>query len=129
GVWSPHGASLAMQVLPHLWQTWWFRSLSALVLLVIVVGSVRFVEKAKIQRRLKHLEQERALQRERARIARDLHDDLGSSLTRISLLSGLAKADKDNPDQLEAHVNKISQSADETVRALEEIVWAVRPGS
>jgi signal transduction histidine kinase len=75
------------------------------------------------------LEQERALERERARIARDLHDDLGSSLARISLLSGLARADRNNPSQVETHVNKISQSADETVRALEEIVWAVRPGS
>ncbi|HZQ48567.1 MAG TPA: sensor histidine kinase, partial [Verrucomicrobiae bacterium] len=79
--------------------------------------------------RLRHLEQQQALERERARIARDLHDDLGSSLTRISLLSGLAKADKENPRQVEVHMNKISQSAEQTVRALEEIVWAVRPGS
>ena len=66
---------------------------------------------------------------ERARIAQDLHDDLGSSLTRISLLSGLLRADKDNPDQVEVHAAKLTQSADQTVRALEEIVWAVRPGS
>jgi signal transduction histidine kinase len=78
---------------------------------------------------LAQLEQERALAQERARIARDLHDDLGSSLARISLLSGLLKADKDNPNQIESHAVKISQSAAQTVRALEEIVWAVRPGS
>jgi ligand-binding sensor domain-containing protein/signal transduction histidine kinase len=129
GVWNETGASLPLTVLPHFWQAWWFLGLAGVGLLVSVGGTVRFVEKGKVQRRLKHLEQERALQRERARIAQDLHDDLGSSLARISLLSGLAKADKDNPDQLEMHVNKISQSADETVRALEEIVWAVRPGS
>jgi len=75
------------------------------------------------------LEQERALQRERARIAQDLHDDLGSSLARLSLLSSLVRADKDNPALVETHAAKISQSADQTVRALEEIVWAVRPGS
>jgi signal transduction histidine kinase len=78
---------------------------------------------------LEQLEQERALANERERIARDLHDDLGSSLARISLLSGLLKADRDNPGQVESHAVKISQSADQTVRALEEIVWAVRPGS
>jgi signal transduction histidine kinase len=44
-------------------------------------------------------------------------------------LSGLLRADKDNPDQVEAHAIRLSQSADQTVRALEEIVWAVRPGS
>ncbi len=94
-----------------------------------MAGTVRIVEKRKHQRRLKLLEQERALEHERARIAQDLHDDLGSSLTRISLLSDLARADKDNPVQVEAHAKKISQSAGQTVRALEEIVWALRPGS
>ena len=75
------------------------------------------------------MQQEQALQRERARIAEDLHDDLGSSLARISLLSGLVTADSHHSGQVKIHAKKISQSADETVRALEEIVWAVRPGS
>lgn len=129
GIWNQTGADLTLKVLPHFWQAWWFVGLAAIGLLVTVGSSARLVEKAKGQRRLRHLEQEQALERERARIARDLHDDLGSSLTRISLLSGLAKADKENPRQVEAHMNKISQSAEQTVRALEEIVWAVRPGS
>jgi signal transduction histidine kinase len=90
---------------------------------------VRFIEKRKFQRQLQVANQERALERERARIAQDLHDDLGSSLARISLLSNLVRADLQNPHELESHVAKIAQSADETVRALEEIVWAVRPGS
>jgi signal transduction histidine kinase len=101
----------------------------ALGLLGAVIGATRIVEKRKLHRSLQRAEQERALERERARIAQDLHDDLGSSLTRISLLSDLAKADKDFPAQVEVHVDKISQSAAQTVRALEEIVWAVRPGS
>jgi signal transduction histidine kinase len=116
-------------VLPHFWQARWFIGLASVGLLVLVAGTVRIVEKRKHQRRLKLLEQERALEHERARIAQDLHDDLGSSLTRISLLSDLARADKDNPGQVEAHARKISQSAGQTVRALEEIVWALRPGS
>jgi signal transduction histidine kinase/ligand-binding sensor domain-containing protein len=129
GVWNEAGASLALSALPYPWQTWWVRGLGAMVLLLSVGGSVRMVEKRKSHRRLQRIEQERALERERARIAQDLHDDLGSSLTRISLLSGLAKADRDNPGQVEIHAEKISESAAQTVRALEEIVWAVRPGS
>jgi signal transduction histidine kinase len=116
-------------VVVRFWQTRWFIGLSALGLLAVVGVSVRLVERRKFQHRLKLLEQERALQRERARIAQDLHDDLGSSLTRISLLTDLVKADKSNPDQVEIHADKISQSCYQTVRALEEIVWAVRPGS
>jgi signal transduction histidine kinase/ligand-binding sensor domain-containing protein len=129
GVWNQRGAVMRLTVLRHFWQAGWFMGLAGIGLLISVGGGVRFVEKGKVHRRLKHLEQERALERERARIARDLHDDLGSSLTRISLLSDLAKADKDNPGQVEIHAGKISQSAAQTVRALEEIVWAVRPGS
>jgi signal transduction histidine kinase len=78
---------------------------------------------------LQRAEQQHALEQERARIAQDLHDELGSSLTRLSLLSGLVKSDKDKPEQVEVHAGKLSQAADQTVRALEEIVWAVRPGS
>jgi signal transduction histidine kinase len=94
-----------------------------------VGATVRIVEQKKFQLQLQRAEQESALERERARIARDLHDELGSQLTRISLLSGLLRTDKDNPEQVAAHAGKLTLSADQSVRALEEIVWAVRPGS
>ncbi|HET7624067.1 MAG TPA: two-component regulator propeller domain-containing protein, partial [Verrucomicrobiae bacterium] len=129
GVWDETGATVAFVVMRHFWQAGWVIFLGVAGVLISVGGAARFMEKRRLHRRLVHLEQERALQRERARIAEDLHDDLGSSLARISLLSGLAKADKENPGQVESHVNKIAQSAAQTVRALEEIVWAVRPGS
>jgi signal transduction histidine kinase len=129
GAWNESGAEISLSVSPFFWQTWWFTSLSALAVVSLVGGVFRYLGKRKLQRRLAQVEQERALERERARIARDLHDDLGSSLARISRLSGLVKADKENPAQVETHAGKIFDSADETVRALEEIVWAVRPGS
>ena len=116
-------------VVVHFWQTWWFNTIVALSVLFAVSASVRLVEKRKFQLQLQRAEQESALERERARIAQDLHDELGSSLTRISLLSGLVNADKINPDQVASHAKKLSLAADQSVRALEEIVWAVRPGS
>ena len=116
-------------VVVHFWQTWWFNTLVAAILLVAVGATVRLIEKRKFQQRLQRMEQESALERERSRIAQDLHDELGSSLTRISLLSELVRADKDHPAQVEAHAAKLALSASQTVRALEEIVWAVRPGS
>jgi signal transduction histidine kinase/ligand-binding sensor domain-containing protein len=129
GGWSARGASVSVTAQPYLWQTWWFQVPASLALLAVIAATARVMEKRKLHRRLEQLERERALATERERIARDLHDDLGSSLARISLLSGLLKADRDNPSQVESHAVKISQSADQTVRALEEIVWAVRPGS
>ena len=116
-------------VVVHYWQTWWFNTLMAAAVLVAVTGTVRLIEKRKFQQRLRRVEQETALERERSRIAQDLHDELGSSLTRISLLSDLVRTDKDNPGQVEVHAGKLSLAAGQTVRALEEIVWAVRPGS
>ena len=116
-------------VVVRFWQTWWFTTLMALCVLAAVGSTVRMVERRKYQLQLQRAEQQHALEQERARIAQDLHDDLGSSLTRLSLLSGLIRTDKDNPEQVEAHASKLAQSADQTVRALEEIVWAVRPGS
>jgi signal transduction histidine kinase len=116
-------------VVVDFWQTWWFNTLAALAALTVVSATVRLIEKRKFQRQLQRAEQESALERERSRIAQDLHDDLGSSLTRISLLSELLRADKDNPSQVALHASKLALSANQTVRALEEIVWAVRPGS
>lgn len=116
-------------VVVRFWQTWWFAASAAVFVLAAVGATVRIIEKRKYQARLQMAERQNALEQERARIAQDLHDELGSLLTRISLLGGLLKADKDSPEQIETHAGKISQSADQTVRALEEIVWAVRPGS
>lgn len=116
-------------IVKHYWQTWWFSAGAALAVIGGVGLAVRIVEKRKFQMQLQRAEQERALERERARIAQDLHDELGSSLTRISLLSGLIRSDRNDAAQLDEHTKKITQSADETVRKLEEIVWAVRPGS
>ena len=116
-------------VVVRFWQTWWFITFTVAALLFGVGATVRLVEQKKFQLQLQRAESERALERERARIAQDLHDELGSQLTRISLLSGLLRADKDHPDQVAAHAVKLSLSADQTVRALEEIVWAVRPDS
>jgi signal transduction histidine kinase len=114
---------------PRFWQRWWFIVGALVVLLGAVAGSVQFVERRRFRLQLARAEQERALARERARIAQDLHDELGASLTRISLLSDLARADKHDPALVETHVGKISHFAAESIRALEEIVWAVRPGS
>jgi len=115
-------------IVPRFWQRWWFIATALVFLLAAVGAGVQFVERKKFRLRLRRAEQVHALERERARIAQDLHDDLGSSLTRISLLSDLARADKHDPVQVEIHADKISQSAAQSVRALEEIVWAVRPG-
>ncbi|HOC56934.1 MAG TPA: two-component regulator propeller domain-containing protein [Verrucomicrobiota bacterium] len=128
-VWSETSATLAITVLPPFWQKWWFISLTGIGLLGLVVGSVHYVSTQRLQRQLAVLRQKEALEKERARIARDIHDQLGASLTRISLLGELVEGDKNQPAEVEEHARQIEQTALETTRALDEIVWTVNPSN
>lgn len=129
GLWNPAPVSVAVTVLPPFWQTWWFRSASIVGLLSLIIGVVYYVSTQKLQRQLALLRQQEALERERARIARDLHDQLGANLTQVSLLGELVESDKHLPAEVEAHARQISQTAQETSRALDEIVWAANPAN
>ena len=93
-----------------------------LCFLGIVVAVVRYVSTQKLQRQL-------ALEKERSRIARDLHDQLGANLTQVALLGEMAEADTSSPEEIHAHAQQISQTARETTRSLDEIVWAVNPAN
>jgi signal transduction histidine kinase len=127
GVWNQTGATLALTVLPHLWQTWWFRLAAALAAATGVGATVRGITRRRYRRRLERLERQRAIEKERARIAKDIHDDLGASLTRITLLSQTARADLDQPEQAAADLDRIYDTARDLTRAMDEIVWAVNP--
>ena len=90
---------------------------------------VYFISTQKLQRQLAELRQQEALEKERARIARDLHDQLGANLTQVALLGEMVESDKDLPAEVEAHAQQISQTARDTPDALDEIVWAVNPSN
>jgi ligand-binding sensor domain-containing protein/signal transduction histidine kinase len=126
-VWNETGDALEVTVQPQFWQTWWFRAAVILCLVGTVVAVVRYLSTQKLRRRLQLLEQQEALEKERSRIARDLHDQLGANLTQVALLSEMAEADKHSPAEIESYAQQISQTARETTRSLDEIVWAVNP--
>ncbi|HNQ90359.1 MAG TPA: two-component regulator propeller domain-containing protein [Verrucomicrobiota bacterium] len=127
GVWSAAPAVLAVTVLPHYWQTAWFTTLVLLALGGLLAWAVRRVSVARLQQRVAHLEQQHALERERARIAQDIHDDLGARLTQIGLLSELARRSATKPEQVMTRVQEIADRTRDTVQAMDEIVWAVDP--
>lgn len=129
GYWNETGSSLAFVVEPPFWRTWWFLTTAALGLLVSIVASVHYVSTQKLQRQLEGMRQKEALEQERSRIARDLHDQLGASLTQVSLLGEMAESDKHLPAEVETHARQITHTARETTRVLDEIVWAVNPSN
>lgn len=129
GVWNEAGTSQSIWLVPFFWQTSWFRVLAVTVLVIAVAGTARQVTKRRMQRKMLLMEQRHAVEKERLRIAQDIHDDLGGSLTQIALLGELAIGSLGNPGQAARHLSKITDSARLNVRALDEIVWAVHPGN
>jgi len=127
GVWNENGASLEIIILPPFWMTWWFRISVGIILFVIVGGTIRSIELRKFRERMRKMEQEAALEKERLRISKDMHDDLGARLTQIGLLSELAKRSSAQNEDAEEQMGKISSTVRETVDAFDEIVWAVNP--
>lgn len=128
GVWNEAGATLAFAVEPFMWQRWWFRTGALLVFTGLVVALVRYVSYRRLRARLLALEKQVAIERERARIARDIHDDLGGSLTQIALLSDRALRERDTANPT-AEIAKISARVHEGIRSLDEIVWAINPSN
>ena len=127
GVWNETGASLKFEVLPYFWQTTWFRVLGGLATVLAAGGAVWFDTRRRMRRRLERAERQRDIERERSRIARDIHDDLGAQLTRITMMSESARGELANPGRAAAGLEKIYDTARELTRSMDEIVWAVNP--
>jgi signal transduction histidine kinase/ligand-binding sensor domain-containing protein len=127
GVWNTAGASLAFNVRPYFWQTWTFRIGTGLAAAALLTGIALWLARWRLRRKLERVERQRAIERERARIARDIHDNLGANLTRISLLSQFAHGELDNPKEAAVQLDRIYETTREMTRAMDEIVWAVNP--
>jgi signal transduction histidine kinase/ligand-binding sensor domain-containing protein len=127
GVWNPTVTTFAFIVTPFFWQTNLFRF--GVVVTTLLIGGIisRRIAVTRLRRQLKELEQERAVNQERARIARDLHDDLGSSLVHVALLSDLAKDQDNTKPEREHHLDEIGTTARQLVNTVHELVWAVNP--
>jgi len=127
GPWAGTPARIGFSVAPFLHETTWFRGLAAAAALAIAATVGGMGIRSRHRRQFEVLERERLVERERARIARDLHDDLGASLTQIDLLGALAE--RGDATAAAEHLAELRTRAHETVAALDEIVWAVSPGN
>ena len=123
GVWNDEGATVAFTVLPHFWETWWFKVVAVSVSIAVIILALRRRYRLSMER----LKRENEVEQERSRIARDLHDDLGTSLTQIIMLSSLANRDQTPPEKARQLIEQVGGRSKEMVTALDEIVWAVNP--
>ena len=127
GYWNEAGAEIRVKILPHFWETWWFEPLCWLGGATLVGGAVISALRLRHRRKLAVLERAQLLERERARIAQDLHDDLGTGLTEIHVASALGLDPSASAHEVSGSLHEISQRARQMVLALDEIVWAVNP--
>jgi signal transduction histidine kinase len=111
-------------VLAPFWQTAWFRVLFALACIALIVLVVSSIYSRKLVRQRAALERNQAIEKERTRIATDMHDDLGAGLSRIKFLSEKLKFHQE-ATVFATDLNKISSYSDEMAEKMGEIVWAL----
>jgi signal transduction histidine kinase len=127
GLWSPQSASIELIILPYFWQTRWFVGIVIFTGGATIVFTVRRREKTKSKRRLEREKQARLVELERARIARDFHDSIGSDLTHVIVLSELIKGENAQHKEVEANAAMIANTARKAVQGLRTIIWAANP--
>jgi ligand-binding sensor domain-containing protein/signal transduction histidine kinase len=111
GAMSPQPAQVEFTVLRPMWQRWWFVTACALAMAALIFVLHRYL-----------LAQALAVERMRTHIARDLHDEIGSSLSQIAILSEVAQHERASKA-----VPEIASIARELVDAMNDIVWAINP--
>jgi len=116
GVWNETGAAVKIVITPPFWQTWWFRLLA----LLAIAGLLEGVHKYRVAKKLE-------IERTRNRIARDLHDDLGSKLSSIALMSELVQRQQRLGENEMSLLQQISTGSRRIVEAMGDIVWAINP--
>lgn len=127
GAWHEAATSFAFIVPTPVYLQSWAIALYGIAAVALIVGIVRVVSHRRLRGALALLEQQQALERERMRIARDMHDDMGSKLTKISFLSEHAKVDAQAKGPLAGKIESIAETSRELLQSMDEIVWVVNP--
>jgi signal transduction histidine kinase len=106
----------------YFWQTGWFQVLLLSVCLLAIITSLWLVTKLAL-----HQKEQWLLRRERARIARDIHDDLGAKITQLVLHGEVAQSELPANTGLRSQLDQICLEARQVLSVLDEILWAVNP--
>jgi signal transduction histidine kinase len=125
GTWSERPAIFAFSISPHFYETWLFYGLCG----VAVVGMTAGIQSYRLhwQRRLLRLEHQQSLAEERARIARDLHDELGTALTGLALELDVRQREAEATPKLGRRLGGTAARTRALAERMREVVWAINP--
>jgi signal transduction histidine kinase len=122
---SPKEIEFPFQILPPWWQTVLFKLIAASLVIGLLIIGFRFYYSNKLRHQRVVLEKQQAIEKERTRIATDMHDDLGSGLSRIKFLSQALISKKTEDESIITGLEKITGYSDEMTEKMGEIVWAL----
>ena len=125
GRYAEQSISYKFSITPAWWQTWWFKSIAGLLIIGLLIIGFRLYYRRKLEKKMAILEKQQAVEKERTRIATDMHDDLGAGLSRIKFLSETIGIKKQQHEPIEEDVNKIREYSHEMIDKMGEIVWAL----
>jgi signal transduction histidine kinase len=121
----PKEIDFSFAIMPPWWQTWWFRISGALLIIGLLIFGIRFYYRRKLEKQRTLLEKQQAVEKERTRIATDIHDDLGAGLSRIKFLSETIGIKQQQEQPIEEDISKIREYSHEMIDKMGEIVWAL----
>jgi signal transduction histidine kinase len=127
GIESPAAASFSFIITQPVWTRWWFLGGVGLGILFIVGWSIRAHELRRIAGRMQAIERQQGLDRERLRISQDMHDEIGSTLTEIILLSELSRQAGTPAGVQDRNITVIAEKSRAVVTSIGEIIWAINP--
>ncbi|MFH1121232.1 MAG: two-component regulator propeller domain-containing protein [Bacteroidota bacterium] len=126
GIWS-NEETLHIRIEAPFWKRRWFIAIIALLSLSIIIFTTDSLARMKTNRKLRFLEKKIAVDAERYRISADMHDEIGSGITHIALLSELIQTQQKDGRELRKDIASIATSARSLVQSMSEIIWALNP--
>ncbi len=109
-------ATVAFTIPPPIWGRWWF--------IAIVASAVVLVARTAYRARVARLLE---IERIRTRLAMDLHDDIGSTLSQVAVLSEVARQGAGGDRRQSERLERIAEVARQLVDAMSDVVWAINP--